>query len=94
MKDYSAQYPKDREMKEWWYVSDWHDVIRVQGFSCAPSNDYWWCPQVGYSCAEGHSLFERKEDAIKAALANAQAVKVQVNNAIDKLTKMQVEVNA
>jgi len=58
--------------KEWWAPHD-GDAIRVTGYSCEPSNpEMWWCPQIGYSCSEGHSIFETEEEALRKALAEAE----------------------
>lgn len=62
-----AYYEKkygDRESREWWAVAD-DDVIRVTGYSCAPSSpNVWWCPKAGYSMTEGHHLFNTEIEAV------------------------------
>lgn len=46
-----------------------YGVQHVIGYSCAPANpDTWWCPEVGYSLTEGHSLFTTETDALLKAI--------------------------
>lgn len=53
-----------REQREWWAVND-DSVQRVTGYSCAPNSPgMWWCPQIGYSCAEGIHLFKTEAEAL------------------------------
>lgn len=62
----------EREKRKWWAVAD-GDVREVTGYSCAPSNpDMWWCPEVGFSGAEGHHLFETRDKAFAKAIAESE----------------------
>jgi len=62
----------EREKRQWWAVAD-GDVREVTGYSCAPSNPtMWWCPEVGFSGAEGHHLFETRDEAFAKAIAESE----------------------
>jgi len=65
--------PPARLQKEWWVTHD-GNVIRVTGYACGPTSPemWWWCPQIGYTCTEGHSLFETEAEALQKALAKAK----------------------
>lgn len=63
----------ERASKKWWTV-DGHSVIKVTGYSCAPSNpDKWWCPEVGYTLDEKHHLFSNERDALDSAIEETQS---------------------
>jgi len=56
-----------RETRQWWVVHD--GVQRVTGHSCAPNTPgSWWCPEIGYSCSEGHHLFATESEAVDKAI--------------------------
>jgi hypothetical protein len=64
--------PTAREKRQWWAVAD-GDVREVTGYSCAPNNpDVWWCPEVGFSGAEGHHLFETRDEAFGKAIVESE----------------------
>jgi hypothetical protein len=63
--------PEKRETKTFWAVVDgW--VMHVTGYSCKPSNDYWWCPAAGYSMLEGHHLFDTEPKALDVAITEVE----------------------
>ena len=54
------------------YVGDDGRVQKVRGFVCDGTPGYWWCPEVGYSAAEGHSLFRDRVEAYDVAASKAR----------------------
>lgn len=63
---------EEREKRQWWAVAD-GDVQEVTGYSCYPMNpNLWWCPEVGFSGAEGHHLFRTREEAFDKAIVEAE----------------------
>lgn len=63
----------DREQREFFHVGDDGRVQKVTGYSCSPMNpNYWWCPEIGVSAAEGYSLFRDRVDAYARAHAAAR----------------------
>ncbi len=62
---------QDRETKMFWAVNN-SDVVRVKGYSCKPWNDYWWCPEVGYSMQEGLHLFDEESKALDVAISEVE----------------------
>lgn len=75
-----------RVKKAWWAVVEGGRVVHVEGHSCAPNNpDMWWCPSVGYSMTEKHHLFEREEDAVRKAVAEAEREVVKWTEIAKKL---------
>ena len=67
-----AALDKERESREFFYVEDdGSQVRRVTGLICEGTDGYWWCPEIGVSAAEGHSLFRDRVDAYAAAYARA-----------------------
>ena len=53
-----------REARQWWAISD-NVVVQVTGYSCGPNQpSQWWCPTIGYTCTEGHSLFNTEHEAL------------------------------
>ena len=54
--------PKTRVSREGWASVDGH-VQKVTGYRCDPNTNYWWCPAVGYSMAEGAGFFKTETEA-------------------------------
>lgn len=61
----------ERESREFFYVGESGQVQKVVGYACKGTPGYWWCPGVGVSAAEGHSLFCDRADAYEKAYAVA-----------------------
>ena len=81
----SAPSPTERLKKEWW-AHDHGDVVRVTGYSCAPANpEVWWCPGIGYSCSEGHHLFETEAEALRSALIYAESEATKLAGIVKRL---------
>jgi hypothetical protein len=63
----------ERAQRQFWYVGE-VEVREVTGYECTSSfnlpgdpQNAWWCPEVGYSCFPGQTIFDTKKGA-KAAL--------------------------
>lgn len=83
----SGSAPVDREKKVWWSATEYR-AKKVTGLSCAPSNpDVWWCPEVGYSLTEKHSLFETEEEAVKKCIADLEAQAATIATKLAALRK-------
>lgn len=55
---------EERVNRDWWVVFE-RDVIQAKGFSCAPTNSYyWWFPKLQTSMAEHYHVFETEAAAI------------------------------
>lgn len=73
-----------RESKKFWASID-GAVSQVTGWSCAPANDYWWCPELGYSMREGSGLFKTELAAINDAIREMDAEFKSVSKALKSL---------
>jgi len=76
-----------RETKLFWAV-DGSSVVQVLGYSCAPTNPtMWWCPKVGFSGSEGHSLFKTESQALTKAIAEHVETIRLTTDALSELQK-------
>lgn len=74
-----------RARRQWWAVSD-YDVQEVTGFSCAPTNpDMWWCPELGFSGAEGHHLFATRDEAFAKAIIECEHSLIDFQKRLESL---------
>lgn len=75
-----------RESRRWWYVGDsW--IQKTTGYSCAPNNpNAWWCPEVGFSCIEGISLFATEDEAKKKLISVIEGRITKDQEDLKKLT--------
>lgn len=92
-----GQHPEaahKRETREWWAVTDMHDVVRVTGFSCAPNSPTtWWVPSLGYSMSEKHHLFEKERDALEQAMRELVIISDNANKQLAALmARMRAEI--
>lgn len=78
---------KERLSKEFWAIDDFWNIQRVTGYECPPNDKVWWVPTLGYSMTEGYHLFEKFEDAQRAALkklsSNINNLKLAYNRLLD-----------
>lgn len=82
---------ENREKRRWWAVSD-GEVVRVIGYSCAPSNPtIWWCPNVGASLSEGHHLFAERDDAYRKAIEETEAAILATQQRLYRLSNERLE---
>ena len=58
----------ERVHRTFWCINEDLSVKKAEGYSCAPSNDAWWFPSLGWSGWENSSAFDRKEDALRHAI--------------------------
>lgn len=61
-----------RETRHFFYVHDDGRVQEVTGYDCPGTENYWWCPEVGVSAAEGYHLFRDRVEAYDKAYANCR----------------------
>lgn len=62
----------EHKKRQWWALAD-GDVRKVTGYWFPPNNpDMWWCPEVGFFGAEGHHLFETRDEAFAQAIAELE----------------------
>lgn len=74
----------ERESREWWAIdTDGERVVKVTGFSCAPSNpDYWWVPELGSSMSETHHLFTSEAAALDKYISDLQRLATETSERI------------
>lgn len=53
-----------RKNKEFWYTGDNGKTRLVTGYEVTDKPKEWWCPEIGYTCCEGESLFKTKKEAL------------------------------
>lgn len=67
-----------RKSKEFWAITETHQIALVTGWEC-PNAGMWWCPSVGFTGSVGHHLFEDKESARTKATEEIQMARISLN---------------
>ena len=56
---------------EMFWLNDDGLVVRSRGFTCTPSNKYWWFPKLGYSTSDVYKNKKKAEsEASKTCVKN------------------------
>ena len=74
----------DRKSREFWCMSEL-SVSRETGYECPPNDGVWWVPALGFSMTEGLSLFETREEAVKAAIKKGTEQIAGIRSALNRL---------
>lgn len=88
MSETTYKINQQRESKMLW-VNDGQSVRELQCLKC-DTKGYWWCPEAGFSGAEGYQIFETKRDALLSAIQIATQEWTRIDR---ELTRLKMELS-
>lgn len=75
----------ERERKTFWVAGN-STVQQAEGLSCAPENpEYWWFPTLGFSACYGVHVFDDREIAVRAAVADLEKKRAEIDRRLQDL---------
>ena len=78
---------KERESRMFWVING-ERIHHIEGFDCLPDHPTsWWFPDIGYTCSEGHHVFDTEEEAKARLMEELLAKREVLDNSISILNE-------
>lgn len=81
-----VQVDASRAQRKWWVLDAADNVVETVGYACDPPNEeFWWCPLVGVTSLEGHSLFNTEREALNRIIPEQEKALAHFKLKLDRL---------